>query len=443
VADRKPIERFRPPSPSRFVRAAPALGLLAACGGAVAVAYLMGAAGSGGGGSTTTVAQPAVHNFPDAHDEPVASWTGPVFQLSQAYPTTLPAIGPTPWKAFDFRTQTNQYLKAVLDYALEGNTEVDFRGQDNSVRKWYHAPWLHAGDKGREFVHGMTHERSSRPGELAPTQTRSADNWAVGMYNPRGGFVLGQVWKNRDNPDPRQAKFPDGTVGFKLLFTAAPVSQVPFLKNDFQWPADIHRRRGASAPPRLRLVQIDVAVRDSRADSTTGWVFGTFIYNGNAPGATPWDRMVPVGAMWGNDPDRLTGNQPLRETFINPDAQAIVQHLGFRGRLNGPIDNPKSSCLSCHSTAEVPTDLSSRSTPGIPPNTAADTIRRYFRNIRAQSPFTPGELSLDYSLQLQNGIANWANETGVRFPAPRDATGLQRRIIKPSDKVRIKPVSRD
>ena len=35
---------------------------------------------------------------------------------------------------------------------------------------------------------------------------------------------------------------------------------------------------------------------------TSGATFGTFIYNGNAPGATPYERMVPVGLMWGNDP---------------------------------------------------------------------------------------------------------------------------------------------
>ena len=121
-----------------------------------------------------------------------------------------------------------------------------------------------------------------------------------------------------------------------------------------------------------------------------------------------------------------------------------MQHLGYRGRLNGPIDNPRSSCLSCHSTAEVPRDLSGQTTQGIPPaNASAATIRRYFRNIRAQTPFTAGELSLDYSLQLQNGIANWANETGVRFPPPPGVTGRERRFIKPSDVVRIKPVSRD
>jgi hypothetical protein len=59
-----------------------------------------------------------------------------VFHLSQNYPASLPALGTAPWRQIDFRTQSTQYLKAVLTYALAGNTTVEFRGQDNTVRKW-------------------------------------------------------------------------------------------------------------------------------------------------------------------------------------------------------------------------------------------------------------------------------------------------------------------
>lgn len=386
-----------------------------------------------------------VANFPDARDEPPPGWTGPVFRLSQAYPATQPALGASPWRQIDFRTQSVAYLKAVLTYALQGNTAVDFRGQDNNVRKWFHAPWLHADPRaGREFIHGLTKERRSPAKELAPTQTSPADNWAVGMYNGRGGYTIGQVWKNRDAPDPAAAKFPEGTVAFKLLFTSATVNQVPFLKNTLEWEADTKRAKNAAARPKLRLLQIDVAVRDSRADSTTGWVFGTFIYNGDAPGQTVWDRMVPVGAMWGNDPDRLVDNGPLKETAINPAAVPLVQHLGYKGRLNGPIDNPRSSCLSCHSTAEVPPDLSQPTVSGVPPaNASAAVLAKYFRNINAQAPFTAGYLPLGYSLQLQNGIANWAKVTQLRFPAPPTALGPERRRLRASKGIAIKPVRRD
>jgi hypothetical protein len=36
-------------------------------------------------------------------------------------------------------------LQAVLDYCLEGNTANNFADvSTNSLRKWYHAPWLHS-----------------------------------------------------------------------------------------------------------------------------------------------------------------------------------------------------------------------------------------------------------------------------------------------------------
>jgi hypothetical protein len=395
-----------------------------------------GGAAAGGG-----AAEPAATDrFPDARDTPPPGWKGPVFRLSQDYPAAMPDAGDEPWLQFDFRTQTVQYLNAVLGYALEGNVDVDFQGQDNAVRMWYHAPWLHADQAtGREFIHGMTRERFSPPRDLAPTQTRTVQNWAVGMYNARGGFVLGQVWKNHDDPDPRQAQFPEGTVAFKLLFTAATVAQVPYLKNSLEWEADINRSHGTGHRPKLRLLQIDVAVRDSRADSTTGWVFGTFIYDGDAPGQTVWERMVPVGGMWGNDPDKLDDDGPLEETFINPDAR--VPHLGYKGRLNGPIDNRISSCLSCHSTAEIPTDLSERPTREIPHVDDPDDVARYFRNIAAEQPFTSGRLAVDYSLQLQSGIAQWAQATeGGHTLAPQLLSA--RRPLSATDTVRFTPARR-
>jgi len=357
-------------------------------------------------GTVARETPPPVFNFPSARDTPPPGWTGPVFQLSQDYPLTAPTAGTKPWKAFDFKTQPMEYLKAVLAYGLEGNIEADFEGQNNTVRKWYHAPWMHPG---REFIHGMTHERTSRKFELAPTQDQTWQNWAVGLYNAQGGFILGKIWANPDAPNPALAVFPDGTVAFKLLFTQAPVSQVPYLKNDFEWLADINQvsKPPNKAPETLRLLQIDIAVRDTRANSTTGWVFGTFIYDGDATGATPFERLVPIGLMWGNDPTKVISGGTLVQTFINPD-QHIPQHLGFKGRLNGPVDNKVSSCLSCHSTAGVSLNPPLPTISGIPPASPTNAqLKNYFRNIKAATPFAAGYTSLDYSLQAQVGIANF------------------------------------
>ena len=346
--------------------------------------------------------------FPDARNNPPTGWIGPVFKLSQSYPATPVTTEPKPWKAFSFKTQPAQYAKAVLDYCLEGNTAIDFRVQDNTVRKWYGAPWMH---RQREFMRGITEERASRPRELHPNQSTQFENWGIGFYNPVGAHILGKVWRDPEQPDLAAARFPDGTVSFKLLFTTATVAEVPFLAGTVEWDADIDRASGAGPRPKVRLLQIDIAVRDSRANSTTGWVFGTFIYNGSAPGATPWNRMVPVGLMWGNDPAKLGTATALTETWINPDVLSgpvpLMQHLGFEKRLNGPVDNPRSSCLSCHSTAGIPTNLARRRVSPIPPaNASQEVLRKFFRNVKSGAAFESGYTSLDYSLQLQMGIFN-------------------------------------
>lgn len=159
----------------------------------------------------------------------------------------------------------------------------------------------------------------------------------------------------------------------------------------------------------MKLLQIDIAVRDSRADSLTGWLFGSFVYQADAPGMTAWDKMVPIGLMWGNDPEILEDKLPegvtLRESWINPDLK--LPHYGRAGRMNGPVDNPSSSCLSCHSTAQY------AAVQRMTPDEQADRemIRRYFRNLKPGEPFDEGQMSLDYSLQLSVGIQNFYNHS--------------------------------
>jgi hypothetical protein len=139
-------------------------------------------------------------------------------------------------------------------------------------------------------------------------QTALFQNWAVGLYNDIGAYTVHKVWKNPNEPDETQAQFEDGTVSAKLLFTQASVAQVLYLQGAKEWDAYIYCETLISTNPlikrsvqKLRLLQIDLAVRDSRADATTGWVFGTMAYNGNLPGNDPWRKFVPVGLMWGND----------------------------------------------------------------------------------------------------------------------------------------------
>jgi hypothetical protein len=383
--------------------------------------------------------------FPNAHNNPPAGWPGPVFTLSQAYPATLPnlePLGKRKWAQLDFKNplQAPQYLKAVLDYCLEGNTANNFADvSQNAVRTWYHTPWLHAdsnnGGDGREFIHGLTKERTSQVTELGPGQTGPHENWAVGFYNPRGGFTIGQVWKDPAHPDPRKAVFPSHTVTCKLLFTTTPVTEAPYLDGSLEWQADINRASGTGARPTLRLLQVDVAVKDPRAVSTTGWVFGTFQYE-KAASASPnwWEHLVPVGLMWGSDLAHLKLDQQTQEEWINT-ARGQQLHLGRKNLvLNGPVDNPNGSCTACHGFAQVgrvnnPMPTLRKTPPGA--TVTGPLFESYFTNIKAATPLSVDYVSVDYSLQLQIGIARAINSGQATLPTNLNPVGRGRGLVQP------------
>ncbi len=335
--------------------------------------------------------------------DPAADYKGRTFKLSQDYPTQLPPMEAYPWLKIPFQNggpvDPPAYLKALLDYGLEGNVAVDFNVQDNKVRKWYGTPWMDwntevaadwPGTDGREFVHGLTHEFDSEGNTFGEAQADFVDTWAQAYVNDRYAFGVGQVWCKPDNPTPR-ALNPDptalnsmanGSYVIKLLFSTANEAELPTVKGAFEWDADIYvnkspryRNEGPLARyqrelGKVRLIQIDLQVRDDR--SPTGWLLGTYGYDGRAQGETPWQRMVPLGLQWGNDPtvtfaQSCSGpNGPcdyskLTQQWINVQAVKDLatpplsfDHLGFGGRLAGPVDNPKSSCMGCHQTAGFP-----------------------------------------------------------------------------------------
>jgi hypothetical protein len=261
--------------------------------------------------------------FPDYGYQPPATYKGPLFHLSQNYPATLPNeplpafFKLLPAKLTNNFEQWRPYVEAVGKYCLEGNVEGDWYVEKNPIRHWYHAPWQHYGPLGREGIHGLTKEAQIQAKQLAPTQTTTGQTFAVGIYNDIGGYTFGEVWKDPQNPDPRFTSQPNsfhnGTVVCKPLFADVDLKQVPFLVNPVLWQAYV-TDDFASANREIKnvaLIQMDFAVRDTRVPGT-GWIFGTFQYNGAVTGKPSWDNLVPVGVMWGNDPEN-TGND-----FTNP-----------------------------------------------------------------------------------------------------------------------------
>jgi hypothetical protein len=399
----------------------------------------------------------------DAKFPPAGGTT--VFQLSQDYPILYDVNEKFPWADIDFRKDWRKYLEGVKEYCMEGNVEVKFKGQDNSVRKWYHAPWMHddsedvegAKRQGRECYYGLTRERRSRAKELHPLQaTDKIQNWAVSLYSPRGGYTLGRIWNTPDGfPDPTNATFPDNTVCFKLLFTAAEEAEVPYLAGSYTVKANINPDGTPPSPFKrvdrdMRLLQVDVAIKEPRVGATSGWIFGTFVYDGSQSGKSPFQRLVPVGLSWGDevyeksdiDKEGAFVNERLKESILNRDLipknasdnnwgkKAYVTHHGLGGRLNGPVDNKFSSCMSCHGRAGTyyaalpPSEKSGFPMPILAGKDAEigsataqkEAFAEFFRPIRPNShleqgaAFGQGEqffVSVDFSLQVSQGIRNF------------------------------------
>lgn len=374
-------------------------------------------------------------SYPDYIDLVPATSTGPFFKLAQSYPPQPPAGGTTPWTAHDFMkaSEADAYMAAVRAYVYDGMLQADWRAEKNTVRQWYHVPWMTAGPRSREFLRGMTQERSVRGPELGLKPGTTVQNWAIGYYNDVGGATVGKVWADPAHPDGTKGQFAEGTVVVKVLFSAAKATD--FSADDIlagapEWDANIQAGSGKTVGT-VRLLQMDVAVRDGRAP-ITGWVFGTFAYDKNATGANGWEKMVPVGLMWGNDP---TVTQPgqMKEGIVSTKAPAYAKsHLGWLGRVNGPVDNPVSACMSCHSTAQFP--QAAPITPG-----GGCTVQqklRWFRNISGSTPFggvqgcqpsdVPGLVALDYSLQLAVSLRAFdSGDFENPCPQPAPAGGVE------------------
>jgi hypothetical protein len=399
------------------------------------------------------VLKPAEVQFHTSSIYPVPQgWSGPIFKIKNDYPTVPPPVvksnsqsipalplpdisgnASAPWLNFDFKTQPLKYAACVLGYCWEGNKPVDFVVQKNTVRSWYHAPWMHAGANGREPLRGLTYERPIPPLEFASTQTSGLQNWAIGFYNPAGAVTFGKAWQDPNKPVWNDdLKFLPGTGVFKFLLTTATDKQVPTMKGSPEWKAVISPQLKSDTAPEtgavrnttastVRLLQVDWATVDHR--SPIGWVFGTFLYDCTLTEVSdPWYRLTAVGVQWGNDPNlnqaAVDAGKKPEESWINPRAEELRKMLGgkrpswgYNGRLNGPVDNFVSACASCHSTAQsIIAPMAQSGTflnnKWIPENERLTMT--WFQNIKAGEPFSNrGAYSADNSLQFVIGWTNY------------------------------------
>lgn len=369
---------------------------------------------------------------------------GPWFELSQDFPVTPSAIVNAPWLSIDYTTEqgADSYLLALRDHAYEDMIAADFRPENSAGRAWYHMPLMNFGPGARKALWGMTPERSVFGPELGLKPGVRIRNYAIGFYNDVAAVTIGRVWAS-DLPDLSDTRFAPGSMTFKILYSTATgddfVDGVDLLEGA---PQRTILDDGEEIP--LRLMQMDLAA--AAPNSPTGWVFGTLAYDADFADPDPWRRMRPVGLAWGNDegvtPEMVAGGTGLTETIVSPEITAYAAgHLGWAGRMNGPVDNPASSCLSCHGTAQTPR------TPLLPVSSCETDDERliWFRNLDGSMPFglvdnatcnllaapPQAPVSLDYSLQMAVAV-----ESMVRFgdinpcmPVPSAATLANREAV--------------
>ncbi|SEL91291.1 hypothetical protein SAMN05444354_109284 [Stigmatella aurantiaca] len=379
------------------------------------------------------------------------------------------------------------YMGQLLAYIREGqdlqlDNKVGWKVNVSGTTRWFHMPWMAYDPKvGREFVHGLTNERTAEISDFlgekllmtkaqnklsrkdlakvealgqntlpltlrmtreslgqnplpltATSQTSNGfETWAFGVYNEWGAFALGRTWNpdgtprinstpsSGSGPQPAGLPFPNGTLVAKLLFTTATPAEVPYLEGSPVWQADRHVETASGylcqrQVQEVRLVQLDVAVVDNT--SPTRWVYGTFAYNGKLKGETVWDRLVPVGVQWGNDPwsapvTAKADSLPIVQSVLNKSI-GTPQHFGCNNRLAGPVDNKLSSCLACHANAYTPpagvaqTDNNTPVIFGFPGQctTQAAENANYFVNNQFPMSYRGGQypnlMNMDTSLQL-------------------------------------------
>lgn len=252
---------------------------------------------------------------------------------------------------------------------------------------WYDMPWQAEGDAGggRESILGSFSGQVLQPGTFKGLNI-PLQNFTLVYYDAISATMLKKLWANPFNPNRAQANFPEGAIVIKAAAVSATPEEWPVVKGSSVWnvwrpsPADLVNPAIKDPQPKLlpvRVMQFDIIVKDHKASPQTGWVFSTFVYNADAPGNSTWDKLVPLGAMWGNDPEvasKYPAKLALKETWINRAGAApyALEQLGWEGRLSGPIDVAKrhkviytdgmlprpdqraSSCMSCHGTAQYP-----------------------------------------------------------------------------------------
>lgn len=362
-----------------------------------------------------------------------------LFVLSHDYPATVAPVVDPPWQ----RALKGQPISAANVFAYMDSLKsyiapriLPFFTNNTSWTAakygWFHEPWL---GTQREAVMG-TYLGNGNPANMFKTLKEDEAGYALVLYDSTAAYTVGQIWGKtgqKVNLLNDATQFKEGSVIVKLAFSNvngpdwAPMDGAQTFHVFDTIPTRADPRTGYQMR-KVSFFQMDVIVKDSLTSPKTGWVYSTFVYDKDMLTKSPWDKMVPLGAMWGNDPDVKSPIEPpypkLNETVINWKAPAYSREtLGWGGRLSGPNDGAVaqeafdiytgrkynnlalSSCMSCHSPAQdaftsfllpapFPVDTFFVYTPGSP------KWMLWFRDNYGNVPFDSGEVAMDYDMVM-------------------------------------------
>ncbi len=392
-------------------------------------------------------------------------------------------------------TQENaeKYAEKILEI-IEPDMRVlveNHQAWNARERGWYNMVWRGGGVPGVP-ISGREVIMNTNLGQIVPNTSWKMDyrpvplwtqNYGVIYYNDTAAYTLGQVFEDPDNPQPEKARFEDGSIVVKIEASTVQPIDWPYrsrgvgasvLGGAAAWnvyrPTTENQKEYQRDPNDPKIVeltnvvqtvypfQLAIKVKDTIASPDTGWVYLGYVYDSSSDGEGAWDRFVPAGLMWGNDPDFALGEPPfdddLTETWINRDApEFVVDTLGWAGRFAAPMDvavrhnvtfllplgseveDPPedgfraSSCLSCHGAAQTPYTDSIYPSPSnqFPPDgdiyplywPGTEDWARWFQNRPGDVPMaedgTTVALDYDLSSMLALMIANRNDTFGEPF----------------------------
>ncbi len=317
--------------------------------------------------------------FQQIHKTKVDRKILPGFALRADFEDMPAGLEKKPWHGLDLLDPKEALLFALLaqKYVYENmanqnvtNRDENFIAAKNKSRYWCHMPWMNVGVNGREAIHGLTQERDLKSSTLVPTfkNATPGTNWGLAFFNTEGcqtiRDIFGSAKNPKVNPDFTKNSFPNETFITKILFTSA---NFPEIENAYKWNAHVNEVGSTERSIRtVRHIQMDIAVKDTSLKGVSpdlqNWAMSAFYYDASFDYDKEYKELLgiehPIKAI-PNLPPELLKMRPIgiqtgysdpvksRDTILFPGSHTN----GVGGRLNGPADNPKTSCLGCHGPA--------------------------------------------------------------------------------------------